>query len=157
MNYKEAYSYASELCSKQERCTSYIKEKLTKFETEPDVLETVIEKLKSERFLDDNRYATYFTKDKYRFEKWGRIKITYQLKLKKIPNDIIANALESIEEEQYLANLQQIIDSASRKSKETNKYKRDSKIVRMAASKGYESNLIYKLLNNPEYEQPTED
>lgn len=149
MEFKEAYSYASDLCSRQERCTSYIKEKLAKFELDDETLNHVIDKLKAERFLDDLRFATYFTRDKYRFEKWGRIKITYQLKLKKIPNDIIAQAIEAIDQDEYLSNLEQLITSAVKKSKETNRYKRDSKIVRMVSSKGYESTLIFKLLKTP--------
>ncbi len=149
MEFKEAYSYASDLCSRQERCTSYIKEKLAKFELDDETLNLVIDKLKAERFLDDLRFATYFTRDKYRFEKWGRIKITYQLKLKKIPNDIIAQAIEAIDQDEYLSNLEQLITSAVKKSKETNRYKRDSKIVRMVSSKGYESTLIFKLLKTP--------
>ena len=157
MDFKEAYSYASELCARQERCSSYIKEKLAKFEITPDVTAQVIEKLKSEKFLDDTRYATYYTKDKYRFDKWGRLKISYHLKAKNIPANAITEAFESIDEEVYLFNLQHLLDSAKRKSKEVSKYMRDAKIVKMAASKGYEPSLIYKLIKIEADEQCFED
>lgn len=147
MNFKEAYTFATDLCAKQERCSSQIEEKLIKLQTDKDVINEVIAKLKAERFLDDLRYATYFTKDKYRFEKWGKIKITFQLKQKKLTSEIIAEALEVIDENQYTANLVQIIETAKRKIKEPNEYKKKSKIARLAASKGYESTLIFKHLN----------
>ena len=147
MNFKEAYTFATDLCAKQERCSSQIEEKLIKLQTDKEVINEVVAKLKAARFIDDLRYATYFTKDKYRFEKWGKIKITFQLKQKKLNSEIIAEALEVIEVEQYTANLVQIIETAKRKIKEPNEYKKKSKIARLAASKGYESTLIFKHLN----------
>lgn len=147
MEEKEAYSFASTLCSKQERCSSYIIEKLSKQQVDPETISSVINRLKKERFLDDLRYATYYARDKYRFEKWGRVKITYNLKLKQLSSDIITSALEAIDEELYLQNLELIITSALKKSKETNLYKRKAKVAQMAASRGYETSLIYKFLN----------
>ena len=157
MDFKEAYSYASELCSRQERCSSHIKDKLTKFEIAHEVITQVIEKLKSGRFLDDTRYATYYTKDKYRFQKWGRIKISYHLKAKNLTAETISEALETIDEDEYVLNLQHLLDSAKRKSKEVSKYMRDAKIVKMAAAKGYEPNLIYKLIKIEPNDQSIED
>lgn len=147
MNFKEAYSFATDLCAKQERCSSQIEEKLAKLQTEKEVIEEVIRKLISERFIDNLRYATYFAKDKYRFEKWGKIKITFHLKQKKITSETIHEALEVIDDELYTSNLLQIIETAKRKTKEPNEYKKKSKIARLVASKGYESTLIYKYLN----------
>ncbi len=157
MEEKEAYSFASTLCSKQERCSSYVVEKLTKQQTSAQIISAVIERLKKERFLDDLRYATYYTLDKYRFEKWGRIKITYNLKIKQLPTDIINSALESIDEQLYLNNLNQILNSALKKSKETNEYKRNAKAAQLAASRGYETSLIYKTLNNPNLYQTDDE
>lgn len=147
MDFKEAYTFATDLCAKQERCSSQIREKLAKLDTEKEVVDEVIAKLNSERFLDDLRYATYYAKDKYRFEKWGRLKIIYNLKQKKLDSSTISEALNEIDDEQYISNLLQIIENAKRKIKEPNDYKKRSKIARLVVSKGYESTLIFKYLN----------
>ena len=64
---------------------------------EPDA-RTIVERLVQERFIDEERYAIAFAKDKFRFSGWGRIKIRYALQQKRIGNSDIVNALSLIDE-----------------------------------------------------------
>lgn len=45
----------------------------------------IVSRLLQERFIDESRFARYFVNDKLRFNKWGRVKINYEMQRKGIP------------------------------------------------------------------------
>lgn len=93
----EALHRAAALCSSSEHCIADIREKLSRWGIgEPDA-RTIVERLVQERFIDEERYAIAFAKDKFRFSGWGRIKIRYALQQKRIGNSDIVNALSLID------------------------------------------------------------
>ena len=103
----EALHRAAALCSSSEHCIADIREKLSRWGIgEPDA-RTIVERLVQERFIDEERYAIAFAKDKFRFSGWGRIKIRYALQQKRIGNSDIVNALSLIDEEAY-TNLRRV-------------------------------------------------
>jgi regulatory protein len=150
MEYKEALQRAAALCSNQERNTQYIARKLSEWEIPPVNAEKIIRKLKEEKFLDDMRYASFFVKDKFRFNRWGKIKIGYALRQKGIPEGAIDEALSQIDDEDYLQTCRELIRQKSASLKETNPYTRKAKLVRFASQRGFESELIYRILQTGE-------
>ena len=78
------YLKAALYCSIAERCEQAIIEKMAKWGTPEDEQQAIINKLIEDDFLNERRYATAFARDKFRFNQWGRIKISYALKLKGI-------------------------------------------------------------------------
>ena len=107
MNYKEALSYTMDLCSRHEKCCSEIREKLVKFKLPGPHVEKVLQTLKKEGFIDESRYAGMFVRDKLRINRWGKIKIQHMLSAKQIPEEIIAEAINGIDDLHYLEILKE--------------------------------------------------
>jgi regulatory protein len=152
MEYKVALQRAAALCSRQEQCSSHIMEKLKSWNVSETDTEQIIALLQKEKFLDDSRYATFFVRDKFRFNSWGKIKLTVMLRQKEIPKPIIEEALSQIDLKDYYQTCMRLISVKSASLKESNQFKRKGKLFRFAAQRGFESDLIYRILNMDEGE-----
>ena len=76
---------AAAYCSTAERCIQDVQKKIDAAGLPPDASERIIARLLKERFIDESRYTRFFVNDKLRFNKWGRVKIGYELYKKKSP------------------------------------------------------------------------
>jgi len=148
--YKEGLRRAAALCGKQEQCSSQVREKLDRWGISSDTAERILESLKAEKFLDDSRYATYFVRDKFKLNAWGRIKIGVLLKRKGIEEAIIREALREIDEESYIGTCTRLIREKARSLQESSAYARKGKLFRFAAGRGFESDLIHRILDSEE-------
>jgi regulatory protein len=150
--YKIALAKAMALCSGREYCTADISSKLVTWGIENGDCDSIINRLKEENFINETRYAAAFARDKFRYNKWGRIKIAMQLRYKRIPETIISEALGSIDEESYLSTLKSMLAGHKKSVKARDKYEMKSKLMRFAQSRGFESNKIYDVLNENDTE-----
>lgn len=112
--------------------------------------EKIINLLISEKFIDEERYALAFTRDKFNYNKWGKIKIAAHLKAKEIPGGLIDNAQGTIGDDLYLKTLKNLISDHRRFVKARNQYDLKSKLMRFGLSRGFESSLLYDLLHTME-------
>jgi len=151
-NYGKALQRAAELCSRQEQCSSHIREKLKTWNVSPEDEEKIILKLTHEKFLDDSRYASFYVKDKFRFNGWGRIRISHNLRQKRVGESEIEKALSHISEEEWFQACFDLIKNKSAKLKEDNPFKRKGKLFRYLAGRGFEPELIYRSLDQLEKE-----
>jgi regulatory protein len=147
MEYNVALKRAAALCGSQEQCTSHIREKLISWNVTDDDAERIIGLLKKEKFLDDSRFATFYVRDKFRFNGWGKIKLAVMLRQKGIPEPVIREALEQLDPEIYFESCARLISEKSASLKEPNLFKRKGKLFRFALQRGFESDLIYRVLN----------
>jgi len=150
MKYKEALERAAALCSSQERNTRYMLRKLSEWDVSEQDAGKIIQKLKDEKFLDDERYASFFVKDKFRFNRWGRIKIRYALRQNGIPEQAIETALNQINQEEYEKVCRELLAQKSAALKETGSYEKKARLLRFASQRGFETDLIYKILQMDE-------
>jgi len=148
--YKSALSKAMALCSRREYCIEDIRNKLLSWKVGESDSEKIISALKKENFLNENRYAEAFVKDKFRYNKWGKIKIRANLKMKKIPGEVISSALESIDQDLYIKTIEGLLNGHRRSIKAKNQYDLKGKLLRYGLSKGFESDLLYELLSDSE-------
>jgi regulatory protein len=144
--YEKALNDAMFICSKTEKCTSDIIKKLQEKNTTPGDIEKVIKYLKENRYLDDLRYTKLYATDKFKFNKWGKIKIRAMLIQKQISEKMIAEALSGIDETDYVKMLKNVIKAKEKTLKDNNPFTKKSKLFRHAASKGFEPSLISELL-----------
>jgi len=145
---KDLLERARNICSSREYCTSDMSAKLSLWGAkEEEVIKRILKKLKDEKFIDEERYCRAYAVDHFRYQHWGRIRIVSGLKMKKIPDQIIKPAIEAIDEEEYLRSLRTIIASYRRTVKAKNRYDLKGKLLRHALSKGFESHLVYDILN----------
>ena len=134
-------------CSVSEQCLSDIKDKLNRYDLTEEERTRILRHLIEEKYVDDGRYAEAFVRDKYRFNKWGRIKIIQGLRIKGIDNETINNAMEAIEEEEYLNILRDLIKAKRKNTKGKSDYEVNGKIIRFATGRGFEFTAIRKCLN----------
>ena len=147
MDYELALKRAAALCSSQEQCSSHIRDKLSNWKVTSNDADKIIDLLIKEKFLDDARYATFYVRDKFRFNGWGKIKLSVMLRQKEIPKAIIVEALNQIDPELYKQKCMRLISDKSATLKETNQFKRKGKLFRYAAQRGFESDLIHQILS----------
>ena len=143
---QEALHRAAALCSKSEYCTAEIDEKLSAWGITPPDREMIIGRLTAEKFIDDQRFARLFAHDKLRFNRWGKIKISYALRQKKIPASLIQEALEQIDATLYEQTLASLITAKARTLTDEDEYQRRNKIYRFALGRGFEPELITRIL-----------
>lgn len=151
-NFEKMLQRAAGLCSRQEQCTSHIREKLISWNVSREDEDQIIQKLTVEKFLDDGRYAGFYARDKFKFNGWGRIRIAHMLRQKKINEEFIEIALSQINEEQWYQVCLDLLRKKSAILTEDNPFKRKGKLMRSAASRGFEADLIYRALDQLEKE-----
>jgi regulatory protein len=146
--FKIALNKAMAQCSRRELCNSELRVKLQSWGVRDEEEEKIIDFLIKENFINELRYATAFTNDKINYNKWGKVKIAAHLMAKNIPGDIIKTSLDSIDDELYTKSLMDLISGHRRSVKARNQYDLKAKLLRYGLSKGYESSLLYDLLND---------
>jgi regulatory protein len=147
--FKTALQRAASYCSKREVSSGQLLEKLRIWKVPESLWGAIMERLKEEKFVDDGRYASLFVKEKFNLNQWGRVKIAHMLRRQGVAVDLIQQALEMIDEEAYTQACRDLILHKSATLKDKNQFTRKSKLLRFAAGKGYETELIYRILNSP--------
>ena len=132
------------LCSRAEKCTFDIQKKLTEWEIADGDARQIIEELQVQRFLNDERFAVIFARDKFRFNHWGKVKIAYHLKNKNIEQKIIFDALDEIGDDEYFEKLTEMLKQKSRSVKGASDYEKKAKLIRFAQGRGFEYEIIKK-------------
>ena len=139
---------AATYASRCEHCESEVREKLVDWGANSDEIDKIINYLIEERYIDNQRYANSYTRDKFRFNHWGKYKISMMLRSKDIDSETIEEALGQIDEEEYLEKLQQILKDKLRSLKYSSDYEKKGKLFKFAQSRGFESNAISKVIDS---------
>ena len=133
------------LCARSEQCTFDISTKLFKAGLPRDKREEIIEYLTENRYLDDARFARSFASYKVRFAAWGKRKIRMALAAKRIPSDFISEALDLIDDDDYLDAITRVADSKKRDLDMSDRQD-VAKLYNHLLSRGFESDMIRKVL-----------
>jgi regulatory protein len=144
MDYEKALSKAATLCSAAEKCCGDIRQKLVQWEVDAADIERIVAKLKQEKYIDDSRFAGYFARDKFRFNHWGKRKIAFELSRKSIEPSIIRDALDTIEENEYIEAVQQLLAQKYKVTKGKDAVQKQAALVRFGTSRGFEPDLVFK-------------
>lgn len=143
---KSAFLQLSSLCGRTEKCASEVADKLKKLGLEEEEALPVLEKLIADHYVDDRRFARAYVKDKFRFNRWGRQKIEFMLRQKRIPGDIISSAIDEIAAESYSEELKKILSDKLRTIKAKDAFDKRNKLMRFALSRGFEAEAVYRSL-----------
>ena len=144
---KLLYDKIMKYCGYQERSEHDVLEKLKKFRVGIRETGDIIGRLKEEKFIDDRRFACIYASGKLRNNKWGRIKIRYELKRKNINSHHIEEALNSIGEEEYSRAILDLIDKKKETLKDKDKFILRNKIAHYLLVKGFENDLVWEKIN----------
>lgn len=143
---KSLYLWATSRCSQRECCRSELAQKMRTKGATTQQIEQILEQLEAERYVDEIRYARAFVSDKFRFERWGRVKIRYALQHKGIASYCIDEALSHITSDEYKDALATFIAQRKKATKGDTSYEINQKVARVAISRGFEPQLVFSQL-----------
>ena len=146
-NIKEATEKIQHYCATQDRCQWEVERKLQEYGLDDYVKDSLLVDLILEKFINEQRFAESFCRGKFRIKKWGRIKIKNELKKKNISENCIQIGLKQIESSEYSIVLENLYIKKKDTLKDKNQFTRKGKIVKYLLQKGFESNLIWELIN----------
>ena len=159
MTEQEAYLQLAALCAQAEHCQREMREKMRRWELDETVQNRVLDRLVRERFVDDERYARAFVKDKIRYNKWGRRKVQQALWQKGIDSEIQQKVLDEIDEKEYLDILRPLLRQKRKSIKAQNDYELNQKLLRFALGRGYTFDIIRQCIDvdeEPDYTDETD-
>lgn len=133
-------------CSYQDRCSSDVELKMAGWKLPPSEKEKLIRKLTEEGFIDDQRFARSFARGKFRVNNWGRIRIRFELKAKRIPESLIREALQEIGEEEYEAAIRALINKKSGEINPEKTLNKREKIINFVVGKGFEIDQVLRII-----------
>lgn len=146
MTEQEAYLQLATLCAQAEHCEQEMRDKMKRWEIDETAQNRIIDRLVKERYIDNERYARAFVKDKIRYNKWGRRKVQQALWMKRIDNDIQQRVLDEIDDKEYLDVLHPLLKQKRKSTKAANDYELNQKLVRFALGRGFTFDIIRQCL-----------
>ncbi len=146
---EKLYQWAAARCARKECCRSELLRKLLEKGLRRAEADAVLKRLEKEGFVDERRYARAFVHDKMLFERWGRLKTRQALRLKGIADDTAEEAFEQIDPAAYRDTLRTLLREKRRTLSAATPYEARAKLLRFAAGRGYEAQLIFEMLDEP--------
>jgi regulatory protein len=154
---QEAYLQLAALCAQAEHCQQEMRDKMKRWGMAIEVQERVIARLVKERYVDDERYARAFVKDKIRYNKWGRRKVQQGLWMKRIDDDIQQRVLDEVDDAEYLAVLRPLLAQKRKNTQAQSDYELTQKLVRFAFGRGFTYDIIRQCLDVDEEMIPDDE
>ncbi len=138
-------------CVYQDRCHKEVEQKLAEYNLIEEVRAEVLLHLMAHDFLNEERFAKSYARGKFRIKKWGKCRIIRELKFRDISEYNIAIGLKEIDEEEYYQTLVEIANKRHQRIiTEKNKFKRKKKLIDYLMYQGFETDLIYDIVNELE-------
>ena len=147
MTEQEAFLQLAALCAQAEHCEQEMRDKLKRWDIDESAQDHIIQRLIRERYIDNERYARAFVKDKIRYNKWGRRKVQQALWQKRIDKDIQQRVLDEIDDQEYLNVLRPLLRQKRKTIKADSDYELNRKLVRFALGRGFTFDIIRQCLD----------
>ena len=148
MTEEQALQKLAALCSQSEHCTSEMKEKMTRWGIDEDAQQRVVDYLVANRYVDDRRYARSFVNDKLKYNKWGPRKIEQSLWMKHIDESILREALDDVDNEEYISVLRPLLTSKRKTTKAETDYEMNQKLLRFAIGRGFTFEQVKEVIDD---------
>lgn|SRR5574344_2652946 len=137
---------AERYCAMDEQCRSSVRAKLLVWGASRVQIDKIIPYLCEEDYVNEERYANAYCDSKLRIQKWGRIKLAYQLRAKQIPHPIIESAIANINPEVYTSVMNHLILAKWSTLPKDDAFKCRSKLINFLNSKGFEPEEVQESL-----------
>ena len=145
-NLKESLKKLESFCAYRERCEFEVREKLKVHGLKQTECEKIVETLKKAGFLDNARFAQAYASGKLRMKGWGKIKIREGLKKKHLPEHLITQALQSLDDEQYREIMRRVAEKKWKLLGRKSGPRTREKLFAFLFQRGFEKDLIYRLV-----------
>lgn len=137
----EARDKLENYCIYQDRCHKEVREKLYTMRMIPAAIEQITIHLIEEKYLNEERFAC----GKFKIKKWGKTRITRELRSREISKNIIDLALTEIDEEDYVSTFQALAEKRmTQLTSEKDKYKKRKKLADYLQYRGWPMHWIYE-------------
>ncbi|SDB63670.1 regulatory protein [Flavobacteriaceae bacterium MAR_2010_188] len=145
---KEAIQKAESYCAYQERCHKEVRQKLFNMKVSSDKIDSVLVHLISHNFLNEERFAETYVRGKFNIKKWGRVRLTAELRRRDISKFIITKALSQISESSYLSTFHELAEKKAESIGEASPIKKKRKLADYLLYRGWESHLVFDKVND---------
>lgn len=134
----QAFDKLATLCAASEHCRQEMLDKCKAWGLTPDAAERVVGQLVGERFVDDNRFAPLYVRDKARFGGWGPVKVRAQLRAKGIDDETASSAIEAFDKDEWDEILLHALRQKLRTTKKDDPRKLFASMVRFGMRRGFD-------------------
>jgi regulatory protein len=136
---QQALQSLMRMCARSERSSGDALRLMKRWGVADDDARKVLARLQAERFIDDRRFAEAFVRAKLNLSGWGAYKIKMSLRAKGLSREVIEEVVSPmIEATDMKERLEDIMQRKLRTLKYTSTYEAKTKLIRFAASRGYE-------------------
>ncbi len=149
---QQAFERLADRAAMAELCSADVMKKLRDSKSATADGDKILDRLNQDRSFDDRRFASLYVRDRINNARWGLIKIRAAMRLKRLSSAMIDEAIEAeFNEEQYFSNLAAALRSKARNLSEPLTAEDRAKLIRFAAGRGYEPELILDMVADEEY------
>lgn len=144
---EKALAKAQGICAKMEKSKGEIRQKLFEWKVEKQFHNEILSQLEKDKFIDENRFVHFFVRDKFKLNKWGKIKIEFALRSKEISSELIHEALESIDIEYYKETCKDLLKKKLKSLTNDEPEKQREKLIRFGHSRGFEAHIVFAFVD----------
>ena len=144
----EALVKLQHYCAYQDRCHREVRTKLLQLGIRGGDLEQIMAQLIEDDFLNETRFAVAFVRGKFNQKLWGKRKIIQALKKKDVNQYDIDQGLQEINDKTYRSALNDLLVRKKKLYDPDDKLMLKNKLYRFAIQKGFEPDLILKVLDD---------
>lgn len=149
---QQAFEHLADRAALTEICSAEAERKLREWQIAPESADAIVDRLIAERYIDDRRFAHAYVRDRINNARWGLLKIRREMRMKRLSSALIEEAIDAeLNDETYCMNLAAALRSKARSMPSPLTEADRAKLVRFAASRGYEPGLILEMVADEEY------
>lgn len=140
----EALLRMERYCAYSERCPKEVRNKLAEFGLTSADTDQIFAALRGDNFFNEERFAMAFAGGKFRYNHWGRVRIRQELRMRDIAPALIIQAVDSIDETEYVLLLQKLLDKKREQyaAAPNTREKAAASLIRA----GFEMELVFRYL-----------
>ena len=143
----EAKKKLEHYCAYQERCHQEVVNKLRGMKMIPQAIDVILVHLIQHNYLNEERFAKTYVRGKLRFKKWGKRRLTSELKKKDISKININQALTEIDNTEYVEIFNDLAEKRLNSLKEKDKYQKKRMLADYLLYRGWETYMVYDKVN----------
>ncbi len=139
---EQALASLARLASRAEKSSGDARRLMRGWGIAPADAEKILAQLTAQRFIDDERYAAAYTREKMRFSGWGVHKIRAALAAKGVAREVIDRATAGLDPEAMTDRLEKSLRRKRPLVKAAIPYELRTKLIRYGLSLGYDYETV---------------
>lgn len=144
----EAFLRLSARCAVAECAPFDLLRKMEGWGLDDESRQAVLQRLKAQGYVNEQRYASAYVRDKFNYAGWGKMKIVQGLRRKGFSPSECDSVWQEINEEDYRKSLIRLLISKSKSIKAQSVFERKAKLARFALGRGFEQWIVMESLED---------